>query len=369
MRIRNAILLALGGLALGWVLGVLWHKLWLPPLPQVSSLRQLYSNRFSTEFRSFPAREAEHYTADRIAGHVRRSHQSNEYDWPEHPTGSVRMVTNNLGLREDTDTRERKEPGTYRILVSGDSHTDGVVYNAESFANRLEAGLNSAGGGRFEVLNAGTGHHGPYNYFGILRKDLELEPDVFVVVLYTGNDFLDALRTARQRRRVRIPNGRPKGYFAALKEAIDLSRGAVAQALNQIYFFKTYPLLTGKAIKFTLEPLREIQNLCEKHDIELLVLTLPTRCDTDRDPASSSWHAASQRLGLTAENLAINRGLTQHLLNQLDLLGITVVDLSPWLVDRGEELYWERDYHLNHRGHEVVAEVLLERFRQALSLP
>jgi hypothetical protein len=47
--------------------------------------------------------------------------------WPEHPEGGFRMVVNNKGLRENEDTQIQKADQAFRILVTGDSHIDGVV--------------------------------------------------------------------------------------------------------------------------------------------------------------------------------------------------------------------------------------------------
>ena len=102
------------------------------------------------------------------------------------------MTTNNLGFREDEDTQENKPANTIRVLVTGDSHIDGVVYNSESFPNLLESRLNADyGSERFEVINGGVGYYGPQHYLGFLRKYAFLRPDMFIVVVYSGNDFQD----------------------------------------------------------------------------------------------------------------------------------------------------------------------------------
>ena len=83
-----------------------------------------------------------------------------------------------------------------RILVAGDSHTQGAVGVAETFPNLLEACLRAAGRADCEVLNAGVAFTGPRCYLERLRHYLFLEPDVFVAALFTGNDFWDDLRLA-----------------------------------------------------------------------------------------------------------------------------------------------------------------------------
>src|SRR5690606_18882269 len=76
--------------------------------------------------------------------------------WPEHPNGEYVMRTNALGMREDEEVDPCRPD--LRILVTGDSHTDGICANSESFCNRLEARLAAEDGGRtVEALNAAAG--------------------------------------------------------------------------------------------------------------------------------------------------------------------------------------------------------------------
>ena len=121
----RAILLATMAFITGLVLGVIWHTLWLFPFPQLSQLR----HHSTEESYFFPSNETAYYVRDSMAGHTHKPHAVLEFKWWEHPQGTPRMVTNDLGFRKDSDTIERKGSGIYRILVTGDSHTDGVVYN------------------------------------------------------------------------------------------------------------------------------------------------------------------------------------------------------------------------------------------------
>ena len=87
----------------------------------------------------------------------------------EHDGGSFECSTNSLGLREDAELAAARPD--LRILVTGDSHTDGVCENRESYANRLEASLLVDRPGKcVEVLNAGTGGFSFHNYLGVLEK-------------------------------------------------------------------------------------------------------------------------------------------------------------------------------------------------------
>jgi hypothetical protein len=105
------------------------------------------------------------------------------FKWAEHYDGIINMKTNNLGFRRDTDTFPDKVR-KIRILVTGDSHIDGVLNNSESCCATLENLLNqSYNDNIYEVINGGVGYYFPRNYLGIINKYLYLSPDIFIVIL------------------------------------------------------------------------------------------------------------------------------------------------------------------------------------------
>ncbi len=162
--------------------------------------------------RDFLVEEANYYMADELAGHLHRPHAKLEFAWNEHPKGRIVLQTNNFGFREDRDTDFRKPNNSVRILVTGDSHTDGVVNNAESFPNLLEEKLTtSSGSARFEVINGGVGYYAFQNYAGFLRRHLDLHPDYFIVTVYLENDFMEAVQFAIKKGQM-PPQGRSFWY-------------------------------------------------------------------------------------------------------------------------------------------------------------
>lgn len=114
--------------------------------------------------------ENDYYIYDDVAGHLHRPNARREYKWPEHKSGKIIMNTNNLGFRENADTEIQKVSGVIRILVTGDSHIDSVVYNGEFFPNQLEGLLNKGNTNpSYECINGGVGNYGPHNYSGFLK--------------------------------------------------------------------------------------------------------------------------------------------------------------------------------------------------------
>ncbi len=102
------------------------------------------------------------------------------------------LRTNNLGLRRDTPTALQKPPGGLRILVLGDSQSEGIVENAETYAALVESALGRVR--RTEVLNAATSGYSPLlSYLWWERYGASLQPDAVLLALYTGNDLGELL--------------------------------------------------------------------------------------------------------------------------------------------------------------------------------
>jgi len=302
--------------------------------------------------------ETDYYVYDEVAGHLHKPQAKREYTWPEHKKGKIVMQTNNLGFREDVDTKKEKPAGITRILITGDSHIDGVVYNSESFPNQLEYLLNRGEKNpRYECINGGVGSYGPQNYSGFLKRFLYLKPDVFVVVLYTGNDFLDTFYIEENSGRLKTPLRTP-GYHDKLLEADKVLSGSVAQSLNQIFFFKTYPGLMGKAVEITAAHIEIINQICQDNKIKLLIVLLPTKLDIESDTDRERIMAASEILQLSGKDFGITRQLTGLLISRLTEKRINYIDLFAPMKKKLRQLYWKKDHHLSSRGHRVIARII-----------
>ena len=119
---------------------------------------------------------------------------------------------NALGLR-DREIAPRA-PGTLRILMLGDSFTEGDgVEAAETFSKRLEAMLNPGSGPRtVEVINAGVGSYSPLlEYLYLTHGGLALTPDC-VILNYDLSDAYDDITYSALGRFA--PDGTPLGVAA-----------------------------------------------------------------------------------------------------------------------------------------------------------
>ncbi|MCC7367365.1 MAG: SGNH/GDSL hydrolase family protein [Chloroflexi bacterium] len=125
-----------------------------------------------------------------LLGHF---HAPNHRGWMRAPEFTTYVQISPLGLR-DRRTSYEKPPGTFRVLLLGDSFLEGVqVQQWEGVAERLETALNQwsmqAGGPRVEVINAGVAAYGTAQYLLLFEHDAHrYQPDLVMVLHFVGND-------------------------------------------------------------------------------------------------------------------------------------------------------------------------------------
>ena len=101
---------------------------------------------------------------------------------------------NSLGMR-DKERHLEKKKNTKRILVLGDSFTEGFgVYQNETYVSVLEDLMNVTS--HVEVWNAGVLAYGPDMEYVYLKDHIkEINPDIVLLGFYAGNDILDIERS------------------------------------------------------------------------------------------------------------------------------------------------------------------------------
>ncbi len=301
-----------------------------------------------------PARE---FMYDPLTYSRRKPFLNREVRWKEHPEGGHRVVTNSLGLREDEEI-SREHPWR-RILVTGDSHTDGVCSNSDSYTNRLEARLGEHYKSRsFEALNAGVGGYSFYNYLGAFERYLEFGIDTMVVGVYGGNDFYGvvgpALVFAGEERRSW------GDYYSKIKGAMKgESNPALSQGFLACAYFKRNPDLIDFATQLSIKIMLELQRQCEAEGIQLIVLYIPPACDAQWSRYAPRLRETAEVLELTREDVAVSSRQARQLLGALEREGVAVVDMSPQFRAAPHRLYWSKDLHINLKAHDLIARRLV----------
>jgi hypothetical protein len=289
---------------------------------------------------------------DPVAWLTLRPNLEQTYPWPEHPAGEIVLRTNDLGLREDAPVAsEKRSP---RVLVTGDSHTAGLVPNAETFAGVLETRLGAHGDwSGVEVLNAGVPYTGPACYRRTLEKRLELQPDVVVAVCFTGNDFWDELEADYL-----LDGWTPPSGDAAYRERIESVAarwpGPASQGFNQAFRFAHFPWEPERALELARTSFRAMQARCDELGLRLVVVVLPTKMDAEPGDDRETQEAVRTALDLTPEQLAVNATLGARLAAALRAAGIECLDPLETMRTAPHPLYWRQDYHLATSGHALL---------------
>ncbi len=288
---------------------------------------------------------------------------SYQFPIPDGGSGRWRLATNNLGLRDDDDVR-KAQPGL-RILVVGDSHTDGVCPNAETFANVLEATLAAARPGEtVETLNAGRGGYSFFNYLGALERFLPHRPDVFVVGVYGGNDFYDATIFQRAFHGTRRRSN-AQAHWPQIESAVAISAGAVAQSFLSIKEFNEDAEEAQVALEAARDVSTEIVVTCRRFGVHPIFLYIPPLPNVEWERHGELLERVSAALELTREQARILDRLADSWIAYVRSIGAEVLDLRPSFRASREPLYWKGDHHINIAAHRIIGELLAPQISAA----
>jgi lysophospholipase L1-like esterase len=350
----------------------------------------------------------------RVIGHEHAPSVDLMVPLAEHPGGAFHFQTNERGLRRDVETDEDKPADLFRVLVLGDSQTDGYVDNEASFSSLLERDLGerlAPLGQRVEVLNGGVAGYSPAQIFlWHSFHGAELKPDLVIVVFYTGNDVLDLLdpgkpnvdptdgRVIRPRqadeqseqasglleqsrlglvaryavqagplaplwRQLSLPGRLTEaGGFSTdtLVQVFRTCHGCYLQSLQQAVRARRDPVATDQALERAGGILTRLDQEVRANGGRLLVAVLPTRAQVEPALAREQQRAAAGLLGLNEADLAYEQEVGRAIEARLGAAGVPTLPLGEALgaAAGSEALYYSRDWHLNRRGHQAAAQGL-----------
>lgn len=277
--------------------------------------------------------------------------------WDEHPAKvwNVRYVTGSF--RNPREPRD--PPPRLRVILCGDSHLEGVVPYRETAGAVLERALGALDAPEsVEVLNGSSGGYDFYNYLGFLERSLPLEPDVFVAVVYGGNDFLGILPIHAYFERVLLEfPGRAAGE--SLRNLASRNQGAVSQGFQQLMRFVESPRSAELALDGAVRATLALRAVAQASGVALLVAYLPPMHDVRPQDMREDIEALLAILGYGPEALTTTDRLAERWMEAVAAEGIAVVDLRPALRASDRRAYWRSDHHLDTHGHELVARELL----------
>lgn len=280
----------------------------------------------------------------------------------EVPNGVWSMRTNSLGLREDAEPLTEKPD--LRILVTGDSHTDGVCENEASFPHVLQRELAQKHPGKIiEALNAGKGSFTFYNYLGTLEKFLSLEPDVFVVAVYGPNDFVEVLSPYHYFEGTERKPGAAK-YWDLVEKAIAIDPAWLAQDGLSLKHFQQHPDEVAVALRASKEAALDIQELCEAHGIQPVFVYLPGMLDTYRRSGGMDpqLEGLAERLygaiDLAPEDALVHDRMADDLLAFLAERRIPTLDARVLFAGKAKRFHWLEDHHIDVTAQQEIGQAL-----------
>lgn len=298
-----------------------------------------------------------------------------------------------LGFR-DREYNITKPAGVFRILMLGDSYTEGYgVELNQSFSKVLEGMLNNNSlGAKYEVIDTGVGSYSPILEYVVLKyKGLALQPDM-VILNYDWSDPHDdyiysrtAVWNGTNLVAVRSQPEQPKTFFAN-------ARGFLSRHSRVYQFFaKRFAAVTSEIVPGNPESdsvifLREnlttqnylklfnnsvpylvmIENDLKQRNIPFVIHTYPYAVQVSTD----AWKSGRAVLGfrddlvypLTPFDVVQEFGIKNN---------ITVVSSYNDFRAASDpsRLYFNYDGHFTAAGHKVAAAALYDFLENSTILP
>jgi lysophospholipase L1-like esterase len=318
--------------------------------------------------------------------------------------GNAEYVINSRGLR-DVEHEPAAAPGETRVLLLGDSFTEGFsVALEDGVARALERDLRRDGCPA-EVVNGGTvGYSTDQEYLFYRDEGVSYAPRV-VVLLFYYNDILYNARgavpgavpkplftftggTARVKNyplppppppmrpprpwrgsvaltyfRERLRDGAPRAYDALAKLRFwSPIRPGEAPIEMQVYD-REPPEPVVQAWLQTEHLLGLLQREVAAHGAQLVVAYVPSKMETSR----ADWELTRRRYRV--DESLWDRGLVARRLETAgQRLGVPILDLTDALWAEQGRAYFAQGGHWNARGHAVAAREIAQ-FLQATALP
>jgi hypothetical protein len=292
-----------------------------------------------------------------VAGRYRRLGVQGIDEVAERDPFAVELRFNSLRFRGGEFAPKR--PGVVRVMVLGDSFTEGQgVKEADTYAAVLQRLLSSTAPDRWEVLNCGRRAADFPTLHKMFEKILPFEPDLVVYGMVLNDADRAAAFNARhpriddwildRRRMIESPEPmrlRPlQSRLAALVED-RLDAWRIHRAGSR-WYLELYGEANREGWERTQAYLREMDRRLEERGARLLVASWPLLVNLEgEDPFAAPAD--------TIARFCLSAGIARH-------------DLRPALRGRPTESLWVHpvDRHPNEVAHRLAAESLVPVVRQ-----
>lgn len=286
-----------------------------------------------------------------------------------------RMTISSQGLRNEEIVLP-KPPNTYRIVVLGDSITEGPgVDLSRTFVKLLEQSLQAESPDRIvEVINAGTGDYGTQQELIWLQKrGLAYEPDLVVLDIYLNDSrgFSSPPALIAKLNNFLIPRS---AFYILYRNVIRGQMAAQAEASPNFRFrfgetWKSRAWITDSVALTQLiqeadqdwgmawdcqelerieSGLAQIIQLADQHDFGLLLTIFPVDAQV--------YAQVDTPLDLDRPQQELVAFAHRH--------DVPVLDLLPILRDLGTDDLFYDQAHLKPETHHIVADALLQALHE-----
>lgn len=294
------------------------------------------------------------------------------FDLERYPEPFV-FETNSHGVRYPRELAVPKPQGVTRVLVMGDSFTEGY-YHEDTVAGHLERRLAAAfPGRRFEAINAGVSSYSPIlHYLRLKHQLLALEPDAVILNIDPSDVFDDYWRARPQTRFA--ADGEPLAsggqvrwynrvaewvkhylYLARVASWFVQTRGAAVHDRPERGFFDHHWKLPPDSpawqaeVGFCLVNLRRIVDLCRARGIDITITTYPHRQHLRPDSGGQLWHRAFEAR------------LAQFCAEQ-GVPFFSAFDGMARAFREGGKIFWDVDFHYTPLGQRIWAGLVADNY-------
>ncbi len=278
------------------------------------------------------------------------SYPPNDSFWMDHKEFRYRYFTNRMGVRE-RNIENPKPAGTFRLIMMGDSFTEGMgaPYDS-SWVRQFEQRLISSNCHNIEVFNFGISGADPFEAFTLFNDSLvKYSPDLAVYCM-NKSDLDDYIFKGGFERYQ--PDGTMKYRSGPWFETF-YRYSHVARYIVISIFGKSQNLVDPNEKKTSITPITKCflkwQQECRKKGISFFVIQHPEEEDIN-NPANDYTNAVFSMLADT--------------LSALNLHYHDIYKSVKKVSANKNDYYWPTDGHFNSKGYTIMGNAIYETLAQ-----
>ncbi len=261
--------------------------------------------------------------------------------------------TNSIGLSEREIEKDKN--GDFRIIILGDSFTEGVGVEYDSTWIKKTERMVSQSGNQIEFINAGIGGSDPVFEYVLLRdKLLDYQPDQVIMTL-NSSDYWDVLfRGGLERFSEDGSYRRSPPSWEWIYALNHMVRWVVHDVLNMNHYLMSsneYMERDAKTPGIIMDVIKRMKALSSEHHFDFRVIVHPVIADFEKE---EYW----------------DRGLNEVIV-ELSKEEVLLLDMRKELVDIGvddkekaQPYYWPLDGHFNPKGCDFLARCLARKLNE-----